>query len=223
MCGRVRLASDHSEIKIDLGLAEILRDHYEKRWNVPPTSMVPAIVSVDGMRRLEPMRWGLIPAWAKDNKMAFSTFNARADGVDTKPAYRGAWKAGRRCLIVIDGFYEWRKSDKQPFFVSLGNRAPMPLAGLWEDWRAPTGEKVRSCTIITTDANSLLGQVHDRMPVIIAPDDWPAWLGEKPASNDELKALLRPYPPERLLLWPVDRKVGNVRNESDDLADAITL
>ncbi|MBL8894104.1 MAG: SOS response-associated peptidase [Rhizobiales bacterium] len=223
MCGRVRLASDHSEIKIDLGLAEILRDHYEKRWNVPPTSMIPAIVSTNGLRLLEPMRWGLIPAWAKDNKMAFSTFNARADGVDTKPAFRGAWKAGRRCLVVIDGFYEWRKNDKQPYFVSLGNRAPMLLAGLWEDWRAPTGEKVRSCTIITTDANSLLGQVHDRMPVIIAPDDWPAWLGEKPASNDELKALLRPYPPERLVLWPVDRKVGNVRNESADLAEAITL
>lgn len=223
MCGRVRLASDHSEIKIDLGLAEILRDHYKPRWNVPPTSTIPVIVSADGMRRLEPMRWGLIPAWAKDTKMAFSTFNARADGVDTKPAFRGAWKAGRRCLIVIDGFYEWRKSDKQPFFVSLGNRAPMPLAGLWEDWRAPTGEKVRSCTIITTDANSLLGQVHDRMPVIISPDNWPTWLGEKPANNDELKSLLRPYPPERLVLWPVDRKVGNVRNESAELADAIAL
>jgi putative SOS response-associated peptidase YedK len=223
MCGRVRLAADHSEIKIDLGLAEILRDHYEPRWNVPPTSILPAIVSANGLRRLEPMRWGLIPAWAKDNKMAFATFNARADGIDAKPAYRGAWKAGRRCLIVIDGFYEWRKSDKQPFFVSLGNRAPMPLAGLWEDWKAPTGEKVRSCTIITTDANSLLGQVHDRMPVIISPDDWPTWLGETPASNDELKALLRPYPPERLVLWPVDRKVGNVRNESADLADAIAL
>lgn len=223
MCGRVRLAADHSEIKIDLGLAEILRDHYEPRWNVPPTSSLPVVTSVNGVRRLEPMRWGLIPAWAKDNKMAFATFNARADGIDTKPAFRGAWKAGRRCLIVIDGFYEWRKADKQPFSVSLGNRAPMLLAGLWEDWRAPTGEKIRSCTIITTDADALLAQIHDRMPVIVAPDDWPKWLGEEPASADELKALLRPFPAERLVMWPVDRKVGNVRNESADLAEAITL
>jgi putative SOS response-associated peptidase YedK len=223
MCGRVRLAADHSEIKIDLGLAEILRDHYEPRWNVPPTSILPVVTSANGIRRLEPMRWGLIPAWAKDAKMSFSTFNARADGIDTKPAYRGAWKAGRRCLIVIDGFYEWRKSDKQPFSVSLGNRAPMLLAGLWEDWRAPTGEKVRSCTIITTDADELLAQIHDRMPVIVSPDDWAKWLGEERASAEELKALLRPYPADRLLMWPVDRKVGNVRNETADLADAIPL
>jgi putative SOS response-associated peptidase YedK len=223
MCGRVRLAADHSEIKIDLGLAEILRDTYEPRWNVPPTSILPVVTSANGVRRLEPMRWGLIPSWAKDTKMAFSTFNARADGIDTKPAYRGAWKAGRRCLIVIDGFYEWRKSDKQPFSVSLGNRAPMLLAGLWEDWRAPTGEKIRSCTIITTDADELLAQIHDRMPVIVSPDDWPKWLGEEPANAEQLKALLRPYPADRLLMWPVDRKVGNVRNESADLADMITL
>jgi putative SOS response-associated peptidase YedK len=223
MCGRVRLAADHSEIKIDLGLAEILRDTYEPRWNVPPTSTLPVVTSANGIRRLEPMRWGLIPAWAKDTKMAFSTFNARADGIDTKPAFRGAWKAGRRCLVVIDGFYEWRKSDKQPFSVSLGNRAPMLLAGLWEDWRTPTGEKIRSCTIVTTDADELLAQIHDRMPVIVAPDDWAKWLGEEPAGSDELKALLRPYPADRLLMWPVDRKVGNVRNESADLADAIAL
>jgi putative SOS response-associated peptidase YedK len=223
MCGRVRLAADHSEIKIDLGLAEILRDTYEPRWNVPPTSTLPVVTSANGIRRLEPMRWGLIPAWAKDTKMAFSTFNARADGIDTKPAFRGAWKAGRRCLIVIDGFYEWRKSDKQPFSVSLGNRAPMLLAGLWEDWRTPTGEKIRSCTIVTTDADELLAQIHDRMPVIVAPDDWAKWLGEEPANAEELKALLRPYPADRLLMWPVDRKVGNVRNESADLADAIAL
>jgi len=221
MCGRVHLLASHTDIATDLGLAEVLRDHYEPRWNVPPTSAIPVMVSAKGARRLEPMRWGLIPAWANDNKMGFSTFNARADGIDTKPAFRGAWKAGRRCLIVIDGFYEWRKSDKQPFAVSLGNRAPMLLAGLWEDWRAPTGEKIRSCTVITTEANALLAQIHERMPVIIAPDDWPKWLGEQPANANELKALLRPHPADRLSMWPVDRKVGNVRNESADLTDAI--
>ena len=113
--------------------------------------------------------------------------------------------------------------DKQPFAVSMGNRGPMLLAGLWDQWRTPAGEPIRSCTIITTDANSLLAEIHDRMPVIIAPDDWPKWLGEEPSSGDELKALLRPYAAERLVFWPVDRRVGNVKNESADLAEAITL
>ena len=96
---------------------------------------MPVLRSKDGKRILEPMRWGLIPSWAKDGKMAFSTFNARADGIDTKPAFRGAWKAGRRCLIVTDGFYEWRKSDKQPFAIGMGNRGLMTMAGLWEAWK----------------------------------------------------------------------------------------
>jgi putative SOS response-associated peptidase YedK len=135
---------------------------------------------------------GLIPSWAKDPKVGFSSFNARADGVDTKPAFKGAWAKGRRCLIVTAGFYEWKKLDpkgkeKQPYAVSLGNRGPMLMAGLWEPWKSPMGW-IRSCTIITTDANTLLAEVHDRMPAIIGPDDYAPWLGEEPAAPDRLKA-----------------------------------
>src|SRR5205085_9957962 len=105
MCGRVRLPEDYSEIKIDLKLHEVVPHTYTPRWNVPPTEMLPAITSKDGKRRLEPMRWGLIPSWAKDIKMGFSTFNARADAVASKPAFKGAWAKGRRCLIVTYGVY----------------------------------------------------------------------------------------------------------------------
>src|SRR5438552_248914 len=142
MCGRVRLPDDYSEIKIDLKLHEVVPHTYAPRWNVPPTEMLPAITSKDGKRRLEPMRWGLIPSWAKDIKMGFSTFNARADAVATKPAFKGAWAKGRRCLVVTHGFYEWKKlgpngKEKQPYAVALGNRGPMLMAGLWDGGKEP--------------------------------------------------------------------------------------
>jgi putative SOS response-associated peptidase YedK len=163
------------------------------------------------------MRWGLIPSWAKDHKIGYSTFNARAEGVDNRPAFRAAWRTGRRCLIIADGYYEWREADKQPFAVGLGNRGPMTFAGLWDQWRAPDGATLKSFTIITTTANELLEPLHGRMPVVLAPDRWPAWLGESAASDAELKAMLRPYPGTAMAFWPVDRRVGNVRNDSPDL------
>jgi putative SOS response-associated peptidase YedK len=223
MCGRIRVPEDYSELKIDLKLHEITGTFDPPYWNVPPTSLIPCIRSKNGVRRLEPMRWGLIPSWARDEKIGFSSFNARADTVETKPAFRGAWKAGRRCLVVTNGFYEWRKSDKQPFAVALGNKGPMLMAGLYENWRSSEGAWIRSCAIITTEANGLIAPIHDRMPVVLGPGAVPAWLGEEPATVDALKALLVPYPPERMMAWPVDRRVGNVQNEGPDLAEPLTL
>src|SRR5947207_371856 len=120
------------------------------------------------------MRWGLIPSWAKNAKIGFSSFNARADAVATRPAFKGAWAKGRRCLVVTAGFYECKKlgaggKEKQPYAVALGNRGPMLMAGLWDVWKSPDGW-LRSCIILTTDANGLVAPVHDRMPVILAPD-----------------------------------------------------
>lgn len=217
MCGRAKLPEDVSEIKLDLKIDFDEIADYRPTWNAAPTSKLPVVVSRNGQRTLTAMRWGLIPSWADDARIGHSTINARAEGIDTRPAFRGAWKTGRRCLVIADGYYEWRDTDKQPFAVALANRGAMTFAGLWDLWHAPNGGPVKSFAIITTRANEALKPLHGRMPVLLAPDLWPAWLGETVASDAELKAMLQPYPGERMAFWPVDRKVGNVRNDGRDL------
>ena len=221
MCGRASLPNDVSELKQDLRIEWDKLGDYKPRWNAAPTSDLPVVTSSSGNRTLELMRWGLIPSWAKSSKISRSTFNARQEGIDTKPAFRGAWKAGRRCLVVADGYYEWRQSDRQPFAMALGNRGLMTFAGLWDIWRAPDGTTIRSFAIITTRANALAATIHDRMPVILPPACWPEWLGEIGATPAQLKAMLRPYPSEGMALWPVDKRVGNVRNDSPDLFEPV--
>ncbi len=145
MCGRASLPNDVSELKQDLRIEWDKLGDYKPRWNAAPTSDLPVVTSSSSGRTLELMRWGLIPSWAKEwakewaknSKISRSTFNARQEGIDTKPAFRGAWKAGRRCLVVADGYYEWRQTDRQPFAMALGNRGLMTFAGLWDLWRAP--------------------------------------------------------------------------------------
>jgi putative SOS response-associated peptidase YedK len=217
MCGRAKLPEDVSEIKLGLKIDFDEIGDYRPRWNAAPTSKLPVVVARNGARTLTMMRWGLIPSWAKDVRIGYSTFNARAEGIDSRAAFRGAWNAARRCLVVADGYYEWRNADKQPFAVALGNRGPMTFAGLWDQWRAPDGGTVRSFAIITTAANDLLKPLHDRMPVVLAPDRWAGWLGETKTDDDALKAMLRPYPGAAMSFWPVDRRVGNVRNDDPDL------
>lgn len=226
MCGRVRLASDYSEIKIRLKFdQEAPAPNFEQDWNLPPTRpMLVAIKSDDGKRTPKMMRWGLLPHWAKDERIAYSTFNARSEEFVTKPAFRDAWKNGQRCLVVTDGFYEWKKldekgKDKQPFAIAMHDDCQMVMAGLWAKWKDPnTGEEIQSCTILTTTTNEIMGELHNRMPVILDETDWPKWLGEEPATHDELMALLKPCPDEWLKVWPVGKAVGNVRNVGAELA-----
>jgi putative SOS response-associated peptidase YedK len=136
MCGRVRLSNDYSEIKIRLKFgANAPAPNLEPSWNIPPTApMLVATYAKGGERISEIMRWGIIPRWANDIKIGYSTFNARAETVDSKPAFRDAWKEGRRCLVVTNGFYEWRKSDKQPFAIGMADDEFMVMAGLWDEW-----------------------------------------------------------------------------------------
>jgi putative SOS response-associated peptidase YedK len=217
MCGRAKLPDDVSELKLDLKIDWDEITAYKPKWNAAPTSKLPVVVTRDGQRTLTLMRWGLVPSWAKNRKIGHSTFNARAESIDTRPAFRAAWKAGRRCLVIADAYYEWCDQDRQPFAVALSNRGPMTLAGLWDCWTAPNDEEITSFTIITTTANALLKSLHGRMPVLVAPENWADWLGETAASDTDLKALLKPFPGAGMVFWPVDRRVGNVRNDSPDL------
>jgi putative SOS response-associated peptidase YedK len=186
--------------------------------------MLVAIRSMDGKRTPKMMRWGLLPYWAKDEKISYSTFNARAEEFTTEPALRDAWNRGQRCLVVTDGFYEWKKLDekgkvKQPYAIGMADGGHMVMAGLWALWKDPkSGDEIQSCTILTTSSNGTMGELHDRMPVILAESDWAKWLGEEPATEEELLALLKPCPEEALKAWQVDKAVGNVRNKGAELA-----
>jgi putative SOS response-associated peptidase YedK len=223
MCGRARLSSDVSEIKLAFSIPpERSTPNIPANWNAAPTEELP-VVRYDpraGERSLDVMRWGLVPFWAKDIKVGFANINAKAEGIDARPAFREAF-ARRRCLVPFDCFYEWQKigKDRQPYAVALADRRLMALAGLWETWRSPSGERVRSFTIVTTSPNALLAPIHDRMPVILAPERWSAWLGEAQADPDELKSLLVPYAAEDMVIWPVDKRVGNVNNKDPSLIE----
>lgn len=167
-----------------------------------------------GARHLDALRWGLVPRWAKDASGAARMINARSETVAEKPAFRDAFQK-RRAIAVVDGFYEWQapppgKGAKQPFAIAMADASPMPLAALWEGWRAPDGTIVRTFTILTTDADPALLALHDRMPVILPRAAWAAWLGEEPTGARDLLDLLKPYPRAGLAVWPVSSRVNRV-------------
>lgn len=221
MCGRYTITAPLEAIQRIFRVSD--RPNLAPRYNVAPTQSVPIVRRPPGedgeARQLVTVRWGLIPFWAKDESIGNRLINARADGVADKPAFRDSF-AKRRCLVVADGFYEWQKqgSKKQPFRITLSSGEPFGFAGLWSDWKNPEGERVETCTIITTDANDLLEPIHNRMPVILDPADFDRWLD---GDRDEALGLLQPYDPEAMTAYPVDPKVGNVRNESPDLIDPL--
>ena len=225
MCGRARLSSDVSEIKLVFSIPpERPTPNFPPSWNVAPTDSLP-VVRYDAkatQRSLDMLRWGLIPYWAKDIKVGFANINAKAEGIESKPAFGKAFER-RRCLVPIDNFYEWRKTatGKQPYALALADRGIMALAGLWENWHSPAGEWVRSFAIVTTVPNQLCVEIHNRMPVILKPDAWPVWLGEEPEDEPQLKALLAPYPADDMICWPVSARVGNVRNNDSSLIEPV--
>jgi putative SOS response-associated peptidase YedK len=189
------------------------------RYNIAPTQSV-IVVGDDGERYLKQMRWGLIPSWAKDESIGNRMINARAETIAEKPAFRAALKK-RRCLIPADGFYEWKKGEtskapKQPFCIRLKSKEPFGFAGLWEHWTSPDGEEVLSCTIITTEVNELLKEVHHRMPVILPREAEAVWLDPKIQDTDKLLPLLKPYPSDEMEFYPVDRIVNSPANDTPD-------
>src|SRR5574337_21046 len=218
MCGRFGLKADLSAV---VQRFRVLRPSAElaawtPRYNIAPTQTV-IVVGDDGQRYLTQMRWGLIPSWAKDPAIGNRMINARAETVATRPAFRTALRK-RRCLVVADGFYEWqeRARGKQPFYLALKSREPFGFAGLWDTWMSPESEEIRSCTIITTDANELLLPIHDRMPVILTQEAEAIWLDPAIQEPTQLLPLLKPYPAEGMELYPVSTRVNSPAHDGPE-------
>jgi putative SOS response-associated peptidase YedK len=194
----------------------------EPTWNLAPTRNAPVVRldSITGDRRLDALKWGLVPYFTKDLKKARKPINARSETVATSGMFKEAF-AKRRCLVPAPIYYEWRDDPegKTPFAVARVDGDPVVFAGIWEHWKSPEGEKLRTFATITTDANQLVGQIQDRMPVIIEPENWPLWLGE---VDGDPAALLRPAAEGVLRFWPVDKKVGNVRNDGPELIEPVS-
>jgi putative SOS response-associated peptidase YedK len=214
MCGRFTLHLPPELITEIFGVA--LPDDFRPRFNVAPSQIHPVVRLGAGGIEISPLKWGLIPHWAQDSRLGFSMFNARAETVDTKPYFRSSFRS-RRCLVLSDGFYEWRQEGKMkvPFYISLKGGGLMPYAGLWDKWIDPAGTAIETFTIITCEANGLVGTLHDRMPVIIQMNDHRTWLNPS-ATTDKLKELLRPYNADRMTLWEVGTLVNNPRNDRPD-------
>ena len=215
MCGRFTLISNISELQLRFEFA-MDSPELQPRYNIAPTQQVLTVVN-DGERRGETMRWGLVPSWAKDIKVGNRMINAVSESAAIKPAFRSAFRC-RRCLVLADGFFEWRREGKQraPLYFSQKSGEAMAFAGLWENWQSPEGEWVRSCTILTTAANSFIEPVHNRMPVILSAETELLWLDPLTETPANLEPLLLPAPPELLDSREVSPVVNNVRNQGPD-------
>jgi putative SOS response-associated peptidase YedK len=192
------------------------------RYTVAPTQSVMACRERDGRRELQPLRWGLVPHWSKGPDNRYSMINARAETVHEKPAYRGPFRS-HRCLIPAEAFYEWKPmpGGKQPHAIRMKSREPFAFAGLWDGWTAPDGMKLETCTIIVTDANELLRPIHDRMPVILAPEAWDRWLDSGFGDFEQLRGMLAPYDAAQMEAYPVSRRVNSPQNEGSELLEAV--
>ena len=218
MCGRFTNAITWRELVELYGIHDQPALNLPPRYNVAPSQDIPLCRLGECGREIVLARWGLIPFWAKDVKIAYKTINARAETVDRKPAFRNAFRK-RRCLIPADGFYEWQKLDdgsKQPYRLCLADRRPFSFAGLWE---VNKDLDVTSCTIIVTEPNEVAAKIHDRMPVILPPQDFAAWLSPDTEAL-AAKALLRPYEGE-MIAYPVDKAVGSPRNDDPKLIEPL--
>lgn len=218
MCGRYVVAYDPETLVSGFSVNRVTP--FPRRWNVAPQSAVPVVYETkDGERVAENLRWGLVPHWAKDLAIGRQLNNARAEGLFDKPSFRQAARR-RRCLLPASGFYEWQATPggKQPWYVSPTDAPFIAMAGLFEAWRpSEDAEWVLTCCIVTTDANSLMAPIHDRMPVIVPPEQWATWLSREVQDPQALAPLLVPAPAEGLQAWPVSRVVNRGSAEGEAL------
>lgn len=221
MCGRYNLFSEMQAIAERFQVIEQEELLDEPRYNIAPGQNITVVISEENKRKLTALRWGLIPKWAKDPKIGYKMINARAETIDVKPTFKGLLKR-KRCLITADGFYEWKKENKQkqPYHIHLSNKEPFAFAGLYDEWENGA-EIIRTCTIITTEANELMAEIHDRMPVILTRENEKVWLDGDITETAELKSVMVPYEAAFMNAYPISSFVNNARNEGKEILNSL--
>ena len=225
MCGRITLTTDKDDIQGRWGFIDPsgVLDLIKPRYNIAPSQNSPIVTVKDDQRVLNMMRWGLVPFWAKEASIGYKMINAKGETIGEKPSFRKPFKV-KRCLVLADGFYEWKKPDKKtkiPFRFVLKNRDPFAFAGLWDTWKDPNGEELLTFTIITTSANELMSPIHDRMPVILHEKDESKWLDPEFKDTDKLKSLLQPYPSDMMEAYEVSSIVNSPKNDRQDCINPV--
>jgi len=222
MCGRFTLGATAADLARQFDLATI--PAWTPRYNIAPSQAVPAVIQIreTAARESRPFRWGLVPSWAKDPTIGNRMINARSETAATKPTFRKSFRE-RRCLILADGFYEWKRegSRKQPFYIKLRDGEPFAFAGLWDHWHPSDGQPLETCTILTTAPNAVLQPIHDRMPVILPPTAYSVWLDPAMRDVESVQALLTPYSGEGMIAYPVSTRVNRPANDSPDLVESL--
>jgi putative SOS response-associated peptidase YedK len=225
MCGRYRLSRRKQLIEEQFN-CDPWEEDWSPRYNIAPTQPVPVIRQnpKEPVRELSLMRWGLIPHWAKDASSAASTINARSETAATKPAFRDPIKF-RRCLIPADGFYEWARkgASKQPFCFEVNDAELFAFAGLWDGWKNPDGQWIKTCSILTTTPNAVTSAVHDRMPVIVHPDGYHLWLDPGLTDARVVSELLKPYDARRMRAYPVSTRINHVANDDVECSQPVEV
>lgn len=224
MCGRFTLTVDADSIQTYFPWLEHVPVQIAPRYNIAPTQAI-AVVPNDGKNAVDHFVWGLIPFWAKDPSIGSKMINARGETLAEKNSFKNPYKR-RRCLVLADGFYEWTKVEgqkaKQPYLIQLEDKSVFAFAGLWEEWNSPEGSQLRSATIITTEPNPMVAKLHNRMPVILHPDDYELWLTTEEQPPDRLQPLLTAYPAEEMVAFPVSTAVNSPGNDSPELIQPLS-
>ncbi|WP_339798096.1 SOS response-associated peptidase [Paenibacillus sp. FSL R5-0744] len=220
MCGRYTITVTMEELMVRYFANDSTIIHYAPKYNAAPMQQIPAVINTGSSNKLGELRWGLVPSWAKDDKIGNKMINARAESLLEKPSFKRL-VSSRRCIIPSDGFYEWKVqgSSKQPMRIVMRDGGIFSMAGLYDIWMDPEGNKLSTCTIITTTPNELMAEIHNRMPVILKPEDETEWLDRGNQDTTSLIKLLKPYDQQLMRAYPVSMAVGNVRNDAKELIE----